>query len=74
MNDVDVMVREVGLRDGLQRSARVPELEPIVRDRLRLVVGDARSVLQSLPVGDAPDVVVECSGQEAGIAFALESA
>ena len=45
------------LRDGLQRSMRVPKLEPMVRDRLRLVVGDARCVLRNLPAGDAPEVI-----------------
>jgi 16S rRNA (guanine1516-N2)-methyltransferase len=45
------------LENGLQRSMCVPELEQILRDRFRLVVGDARSVLKALPLSDRPDVV-----------------
>ena len=45
------------LQNGMRRSMRVPELEAILRDRLRLVVGDARSVLKDLPASHVPEVV-----------------
>lgn len=45
------------LQNGLRRSMRTPELQKVVRDRLRLVVGDARSFLKDLPVSQVPDVV-----------------
>jgi 16S rRNA (guanine1516-N2)-methyltransferase len=45
------------LQDGLQRAMRAPELEVTIRDRLRLIIGDARSVLKDLPDDLVPDVV-----------------
>lgn len=45
------------LQDGLDRAARVPELSEVLRDRLRLVQGDARAVLGSLSAESSPDVI-----------------
>ena len=45
------------MRDALERPAAGRESEQLVRDRINLIVGDAREVLVCLPVEDAPDVV-----------------
>lgn len=45
------------LQDGMDRAAQVPELHDVLCDRLRLVLGDARAVLKSLPAESRPDVV-----------------
>ncbi len=45
------------LRDGLERAARVPDLGPLVAERLSLTVADGRDYLQELADGQRPDVV-----------------
>jgi len=45
------------LRDGLERARRIPELIPIVQERMNLVVGDAVSILAAKSKEDAPDVI-----------------
>jgi 16S rRNA (guanine1516-N2)-methyltransferase len=45
------------LQDGLERSARVPEIRERLSDRLRFVHADARSFLQQPAPEDMPDVV-----------------
>jgi 16S rRNA (guanine1516-N2)-methyltransferase len=45
------------LQDGLERAARDPVAGPIIRERLRLVADDARTVLAALPPAGRPDVV-----------------
>ena len=45
------------LRDALERAATGRESERVARDRIRLIVGDARAVLSRLPAEDAPAVV-----------------
>jgi 16S rRNA (guanine1516-N2)-methyltransferase len=44
------------LADGMDRAAADPDAGPIVRERIRLVWGDARAYLSSLSVADRPDV------------------
>jgi 16S rRNA (guanine1516-N2)-methyltransferase len=45
------------LRDGLDRAARVPDLGPLVAERLSLTVADGRDYLQNLADDQRPDVV-----------------
>ncbi|MFH0983335.1 MAG: class I SAM-dependent methyltransferase [Planctomycetota bacterium] len=45
------------LRDALERAAADRVLGVVIRDRIKLIVGDAREVLTRLPVGEAPEVV-----------------
>lgn len=47
----------VMLRDALQRAATNPELKQVIRDRIRLVVRDAREVLAGTSGEEAPEVV-----------------
>ena len=51
----------VMLRDGLERAAQEAEgqgeLERVLRNRIRLIIGDAREVLTQLPAQEAPEVV-----------------
>ncbi len=47
----------VMLRDALQRAAADPKWGSIVRDRIRLTIGDARDVLARASGESAPDVV-----------------
>jgi len=45
------------LADGLERATTEVDLAVIIRDRLRLVVGDARTVLAAMSEDERPDVV-----------------
>ena len=45
------------LADGIERARQVPELDDRLRDRLELVVGDAREVLKTLTAERTVDVV-----------------
>jgi 16S rRNA (guanine1516-N2)-methyltransferase len=45
------------VRDGLERAMADPDLAPIVRDRFRLIVGDARWIMAGWPAPERPDVV-----------------
>ena len=45
------------LRDGLERAADIPDLGPLVAERLRLIVADGRDYLPRLAEDQRPDVV-----------------
>jgi 16S rRNA (guanine1516-N2)-methyltransferase len=45
------------LEDGLQRALQHPEAAAIIRQRLKLTVGDSREILHSIRVDDQPDVI-----------------
>jgi 16S rRNA (guanine1516-N2)-methyltransferase len=45
------------LADGLDRAAVDPDVGPVVRERIRLVRGDAREYLSSLSAANRPDVI-----------------
>ncbi len=45
------------LSDGLRRARQVPMLEEIIVERLKLIVGDAREMLDAIDGDAAPDVV-----------------
>ncbi|MDG4551773.1 MAG: class I SAM-dependent methyltransferase [Candidatus Contendobacter sp.] len=45
------------LRDGLDRAARIPDLGPLVAERLSLIVADGRNYLRALANDQRPDVV-----------------
>ncbi len=45
------------LADGIERAQQVPEIDDRLRDRLELVVGDAREVLKTLTAERTVDVV-----------------
>lgn len=45
------------LADGLARAARDEKVGPIIRERLRLLGGDSRTVMRELPEAERPEVV-----------------
>lgn len=45
------------LADGLERAARDAAIGPLIDERLRLTVADARAYLRALPETERPDVV-----------------
>jgi 16S rRNA (guanine1516-N2)-methyltransferase len=45
------------LADGLARAARDEKVGEIIKERLRLVTGDSRSIMRELPAGERPEVV-----------------